>query len=326
MNNSVVIGSIAEDDVYYRMKRVAYPGRMLASNGNSWGFEGGNYFRFNTVHLDNWYPQAGLASDYNFVVPIGGVYQILFHTRFPDYGQPGVGWGYGWSGSGSGDVWMELWRGGTLIEGNIGRQHQDWPGGSNPTYDIGPFQRTLLAGDSIRAKADAGATGLGPSAWDTLLDMMWLPGGGGAQIGSVPQAPAGVSGPTGNTQGDMGIGGAANDGWIQGSNCIYTNYGDVIPYQSARDAGYRLQGRITLDATYSGAGAYARFLSANDTYASAIMQNAQTPNPWTSAWVDISPPTAPNIQVRLQISRVSGGIGKNIAVSSCLQQFQWVNP
>lgn len=183
MNNSVVLGAIAADDVIYRVKRVAYPGEMLLPGGGHnhvyFGDEGGDPMYFANVYNDNWYPQTGLANQTEFFVPIGGTYQLHLHVRFPDVGVEGVGWLHGWSGSGGGDVWLQTRRGGGVLEDNIGRQSQGWPGGSNPTYDLGPIYRVLQKGDSIRGMAQGGATGLGPVAWDATLTMYWLVGGGG---------------------------------------------------------------------------------------------------------------------------------------------------
>jgi hypothetical protein len=320
MTNSAIVGSSAAADSTKRLKRVARPGRSTV------GFGSDTPMVFDTLFKDDLYPQTGLASTTNFTVPVSGVYSLYLECDWPSGGAPGVGWTLGYSGAGGSKTYMQWWRGAVLMEDNIALVNMGLPDDPNHHWAYaGPVQRTLQAGDVIKAIGQGGATGNGPSCWNAMMDIQLILGGGGV-TGVVPQNPAPVSGPTGNTQNDMGIGGAANDGWQQGSNCIYTNYSASIPYAEAKNAGWRLQGRITLDATYSGAGAYARFLSGTDMWESAIMQNNQTPNPWTSAWVDISPPLASLIQVRLQISRVSGGIGKNIAVASCLQEFQWVTP
>lgn len=327
MNNSAVMGIISGDDMTTRLKRVGWPGQ--SSPGHDYAAPG-KPIEMNTVFLDNLFPQTGLASSHDFYAPITGTYQLYLEVDWPHYGA--VGWTHGYSGAGGADTWMQWWRGGTLVEDNIGRVNIGLPDdGQHHWVYCGPVTRVLQAGDFIRCVSSNGATGVGPAAWDARFDMTWYPGvtvvgNGGAQLGVVPVKPDNVSGPTGDTQNDMNIGGAGNDGWLQGDNCIYTNYVLVIPYADPKNAGYRLQGRITLNATYTGAGPYARFLSASDTWASAIMESPPPSNPWTSAWVEINPPMATNIQVRLQISRVSGGIGKNIHVNSCLQEFQWVKP
>jgi hypothetical protein len=181
MIGSSILGTIAADDTYYRQKRVAAPGEMYNADGSHKEFnvEGGTPMVFSACYFDAWWPQTGLADRVNYIVPMTGLYQIQFHVRFPDVGVEGVGWFHGWSGDGGGDVWLEWWRGGSLIEGNIARQGQSWPGGSNPTYDLGPVFRNMNAGDVIRAMAQCGATGLGPVAWDADLRMYWHVGGGG---------------------------------------------------------------------------------------------------------------------------------------------------
>lgn len=174
MSKQSLIGSVAAADLSTRTKIVSCPGKMAV------GFSESDFY-FTNLDRENWYPPVGLGDQFNFVVPMTGLYELWLEVDWPHYGASGVGWTQGYSGEGGVDTWMRWYRGGTLIEDNIARSSIGLPDdGSHHFVFLGPLNRSLVKGDSIRGHASGGATGYGPAAWNALLRMKWLVGGGGA--------------------------------------------------------------------------------------------------------------------------------------------------
>lgn len=153
----------------------------------------------------------------------------------------------------------------------------------------------------------------------------------GVVAAAPPKKPANQTGPSGNTTAPGG-GGADNDGWIEGETTLGGSYGAPINYSSERNRGWRLEARLVAMVTTVGKYPICRFLSPNpDTTISAVARGDAshrflTNQQWVSPWVTVQPALAATIQVRVQISRESGGVDWNITVHSSTIEYRWVNP
>lgn len=163
MSSILIVGDIA-GAFKEQVKQVAYPGKSFAPA------ETGSIQTFSVVQTDELFPQSGMDSGYSFVIPVSGIYTLIFNVDQPGYNAPGVGWTNGWSGEGNGAAWIRRKdSGGTILEDNIARQ--TWASADYSAEHwmyCGPVNRALNAGDKIEFWTLGFATGVQPSNWDAL--------------------------------------------------------------------------------------------------------------------------------------------------------------